>query len=247
LLSALAAPLGAVPVTSAPLDLVNTVFSWGGMGGWRSWIPLGVAGIIVWSLWIYRWLLSRAYRPVVNRYATTTSVVVPSFREDVAILHRCLATWLSQNPAELIIVPDLEDHACLAMLSQIPDPRLRVLPIRHEGKRSALAAGIRAARGEILVLTDSDTSWEPGLLAAVQMPFENPLVGAVATQQKVYRRWSSVWRVVAEVSNSPLETSSRKTSIWPWSLYFSPMTETPVPVKVRVALSPLTVVACRAS
>jgi cellulose synthase/poly-beta-1,6-N-acetylglucosamine synthase-like glycosyltransferase len=161
-------------------------------------MPLGVAGIIVWSLWIYRWLLSRAYRPVVNRYVTSTSVVVPSFREDVAILRRCLGTWLAQNPGELIIVPDIEDHACIAMLSQIPDARLRVLPFRHEGKRSALGVGIRAARGEVLVLTDSDTSWEPGLLAAVQMPFENPQVGAVATQQKVYKRWSSVWRVVAD-------------------------------------------------
>jgi N-acetylglucosaminyltransferase len=198
LLSAPAAPLGVARATSAPLDLVNAVFSWGGMDDWRSWMPLGIAGIIVWSLWIYRWLLSRAYRPVVNRYATTTSVVVPSFREDVAILHRCLGSWLSQNPSELIIVPDVDDHACIAMLSQVADPRLRVLPFRHEGKRSALGVGIRAARGEVLVLTDSDTSWEPGLLAAVQMPFENPQVGAVATQQKVYKRWSSVWRVVAD-------------------------------------------------
>jgi len=198
LLTALAAPFGVARATSDPLDLVNAVFSWGGMDGWRSWMPLGVAGIIVWSLWIYRWVLSRAYRPVVNRYVTTTSVVVPSFREDVAILHRCLGTWLAQNPSELIIVPDVEDVECLRMLNQVTDPRVRVLPFRHEGKRSALGVGIRAARGEVLVLTDSDTAWEPGLLSAVQMPFENPRVGAVATQQKVYKRWSSVWRVIAD-------------------------------------------------
>ena len=198
MLTALAAPFGVARATSDPLDLVNAVFSWGGMDGWRSWMPLGVAGIIVWSLWIYRWVLSRAYRPVVNRYVTTTSVVVPSFREDVAILHRCLGTWLAQNPSELIIVPDVEDVECLRMLNQVTDPRVRVLPFRHEGKRSALGVGIRAARGEVLVLTDSDTAWEPGLLSAVQMPFENPRVGAVATQQKVYKRWSSVWRVIAD-------------------------------------------------
>jgi N-acetylglucosaminyltransferase len=192
-----AAPLGVVHA-AAPLDLVNKVVTWSSLSGWRTWMPLGVAGIIVWSLWIYRWLLSRAYRPVVNRYQTTTSVVVPSFREDVAILRRCLASWLNQGPSELIIVPDVEDVECLAMLGQIQDPRLRVIPFRHEGKRSALGVGIRASRGEVLVLTDSDTAWEPGLLAAVQMPFENPLVGAVATQQKVFKRWSSVWRVIAD-------------------------------------------------
>jgi N-acetylglucosaminyltransferase len=198
LLAVLVASPGVARTTAAPLDLVNRVFSWGGVDNWRSWMPLGVAGIIVWSLWIYRWVLSRGYRPVVNRYATTTSVVVPSFREDVAILRRCLASWLAQNPSELIIVPDLDDVDCVEMLRQIHDPRLRVIPFQHEGKRSALAVGIKAARGEVLVLTDSDTSWEPGLLAAVQMPFEDPRVGAVATRQKVYKRWSSVWRVIAD-------------------------------------------------
>jgi N-acetylglucosaminyltransferase len=197
LLSVFAAPVG-VTRASAPLDLINTVFAWGGVDGWRSYVPLGVAGIIVWSLWVYRWILSRAYRPVVNRYATTTSVVVPSFREDVVILHRCLSTWLAQNPSELIVVPDVEDVDCIAMLERVQDPRLRIIPFRHEGKRSALGVGIRAARGEVLVLTDSDTAWEPGLLSAVQMPFENPRVGAVATQQKVYKRWSSVWRLIAD-------------------------------------------------
>jgi hyaluronan synthase len=185
-------------VTTGPLDVVNEFFSWGGIDGWRSWMPLGVAGIIVWSLWIYRWVLSRAYRPVVNRYATTTSVVVPTFREDVAVLTRCLATWLAQSPSELIVVPDVDDVDCIRMLGEVQDPRLRVIPFTHRGKRSALGVGIRAARGEVLVLTDSDTSWEPGLLAAVQMPFEDPTVGAVATQQKVYKRWSSLWRVLAD-------------------------------------------------
>ncbi len=194
----LAASPGIVRASAAPLDVVNKVFSWGGLDGWRSWMPLGVAGIIVWGLWIYRWVLSRAYRPVVNRFTATTSVVVPSFREDVAILRRCLASWLSQNPSELIIVPDLADVDCIAMLNQVQDPRLRVIPFQHAGKRSALGVGIRAARGEVLVLTDSDTAWEPGLLAAVQMPFEDPQVGAVATQQKVYKRWSSLWRVLAD-------------------------------------------------
>ncbi|WP_352300257.1 glycosyltransferase [Kineosporia sp. NBRC 101731] len=161
-------------------------------------MPLGVAGVIVWSLWIYRWVLSRAYRPVSNTFRTTTSVVVPSFREDVEILRRCLATWLAQGPSELIVVPDIEDIDCIEMLNRVGDPRLRVLPFAHRGKRSALGVGIRAARGEVLVLTDSDTAWEPGLLAAVQMPFQDPRVGAVATQQKVYRRWSSMWRLVAD-------------------------------------------------
>ena len=57
----------------------------------------------------------------------------------------------------------------------------------HAGKRSALGVGIRAAKHEILVLTDSDTRWEPGLLAHVQMPFVDPRVGGVSTRQNVYQ------------------------------------------------------------
>jgi hyaluronan synthase len=40
--------------------------------------------------------------------------------------------------------------------------------------------------------------WTKGLLAAIQMPFADPLVGAVGTQQNVYQRTTSVWRRIAD-------------------------------------------------
>ena len=73
-----------------------------------------------------------------------------------------------------------------------------MLPFVHTGKRSALGAGIRQARGEILVLADSDTSWEPGLLRAVQAPFADRKVGGVGTRQNAYLANTSVWRRVAD-------------------------------------------------
>ena len=48
------------------------------------------------------------------------------------------------------------------------------------------------------MLVDSDTRWETGLLAAVQMPFVDPRVGGVGTQQNVYQRRTSTWRRVAD-------------------------------------------------
>jgi N-acetylglucosaminyltransferase len=97
-------------------------------------------------------------------------------------------------------VPDLADTEVIARLQEAAthDPRIRVIPFRHSGKRSALGVGIKAARYEILVLVDSDTRWEPDLLANVQMPFFDPTVGAVSTRQNVYKRWSSIWRVIAD-------------------------------------------------
>jgi cellulose synthase/poly-beta-1,6-N-acetylglucosamine synthase-like glycosyltransferase len=167
-------------------------------GDWRKFVPLGIAGLLVWSLWLYRVIMSRLYKPVVNGFRTTVSVVVPSYREDPDILLRCLDSWLAQNPNEVIIVIDVGDHEGQQRLAQVTDPRLNVLVYEHSGKRSALGVGIRVARGEILVFADSDTWWQPGLLEAVQMPFEDPDVGGVGTQQNVYQRTSSVWRRIAD-------------------------------------------------
>jgi N-acetylglucosaminyltransferase len=171
-----------------------------GVANWHSWLPLGVAGVVVWVIWLYRWVLSRSYRPVSNTFRTTTSVIVPAFREDPDLLMDALATWLGQDPTEVIVVPDLDDTEVISRLHEVAgkDSRLRVAPFRHSGKRSALGVGIRLAVGELLVLTDSDTWWEPGLLEHVQMPFFDPKVGAVSTRQSVQQRWSSVWRMIAD-------------------------------------------------
>ncbi|GLX97990.1 glycosyltransferase [Herbidospora sp. NEAU-GS84] len=181
---------------------LDTAYEWlvrsSANGSWRDIVPLGLAGLLVWGLWIYRVVLSRLAKPVVNGYRASVSVVVPSFREDAEILVRCLGSWLAQNPGEVIIVVDVADTECHAKLREVNDPRLRVLVYEHSGKRSALGVGIRAARGDIVVFADSDTWWEPGLLDAVQMPFEDPQVGGVGTQQNVFQRTTSVWRRIAD-------------------------------------------------
>jgi N-acetylglucosaminyltransferase len=164
----------------------------------RPYFPLAVAGIIVWSLWLYRVVLSRRARPIESDFRTTTSVVVPSFHEDPQILLRCLDSWRAQNPNEIIVVLDVADIEAYDRIVALGDERVRPMLFHHVGKRSALGVGIREAKSEILVLTDSDTSWRPGLLENVQKPFIDPLVGAVSTQQNVYQRSSSVWRRIAD-------------------------------------------------
>ncbi len=170
---------------------------------WRQlhhWVPIGFVGAISWSVWLVRFTLSRLYRPVANGYTATTSVVIPSFREDPDILSECLETWLTEHPTEVIVVPDLEDTEVIRRLNAraATDPRLKVVPFAHRGKRSALGVGIRQARHEILVLADSDTRWQPGLLAAVQAPFADPKVGGVGTRQNAYLPRTSAWRRVAD-------------------------------------------------
>lgn len=161
------------------------------------WLPLGLVGIVSWSVWLVRRTLSHQYRPVLNSHRETTSVVVPVYREDPLVLERCLRSWIAQGPDEVILVVDDTDSLILDRLRELDLPTVVILPWRHQGKRGALGAGIRAAKGSLVVLTDSDTAWRPGLLDAVQMPFEDPRVGGVGTRQYVYARESNLWRRVA--------------------------------------------------
>ncbi|MGY1594792.1 glycosyltransferase [Geodermatophilus sp. SYSU D00708] len=165
---------------------------------WHLFLPIGVVGALSWSIWLIRKVLSARYRPTINDFRTTTSVIVPSFREDPDVLERCLDTWLAQDPTEVIVVLDVEDTEAFRRLTARDDTRLTVISFAHQGKRSALGVGIRAATGEVLVLCDSDTQWRPGLLSFVQMPFADPGVGAVSTRQNVYLPTSSIWRRVAD-------------------------------------------------
>ncbi|MDO8107204.1 glycosyltransferase [Isoptericola sp. b441] len=162
------------------------------------WLPIGVIGLLSWSLWFVRRFLSRhRYRPIVNDYRTTTTLVVPVYREDPDVLERCLWTWVREGPDEIILVVDDEDELMLHRLARLDVPQVRVLEWHHTGKRGALAAGIRAARNDVVVLSDSDTEWRDGLLAHLQMPFADPQVGGVGSRQHVYRPESSVLRRVA--------------------------------------------------
>ena len=163
-------------------------------------VPFGVVGVISWGVWVSRWLSSRRYSPMSPGFRSTTSVLVPVFREDPLVLKRCLESWLACDPDEIVLVVDLGDLDVLDLLSDDygESPKVRVIPFRHRGKRSAMGVAVRESRCEILVFSDSDTEWEPGLLAAVQAPFADETVGGVSTRQNVYGRATSMWRVLAD-------------------------------------------------
>ena len=184
------------------VDLSSIQFSWAVIGDfWATiapYFPIAIAGAIVWALWLYRVILSSRAGPIESDFRSTTSVVVPSFHEDPDILLRCLRTWLSQNPTEIIIVLDVADIEAYSRIIELGDDRVQAVLFHHAGKRSALGVGIRMATSEIVLLVDSDTSWTPGLLENAQKPFADPLVGGVSTQQNVYQRETSVWRRIAD-------------------------------------------------
>jgi hyaluronan synthase len=159
---------------------------------------LGLIGLLSWSVWfVRRYLSHHRYREVVNDFSCTTSVVVPVYREDGEVLERCLRTWMGEEPDEIILVVDDHDTFLLNRLQDLDLPTVRIIPWRHTGKRGALAAGVRAATGDVIVFSDSDTSWRPGLLATVLMPFADARVGGVGSRQHVYLPDTHLCRRVA--------------------------------------------------
>jgi cellulose synthase/poly-beta-1,6-N-acetylglucosamine synthase-like glycosyltransferase len=185
---------------NAVVEALGSVFAQ--LGEWLAvvepFMPVAVAGVIVWGLWFIRFVMSRGARPIVTDFRTSVSIVVPSFHEDPGILLDCLDTWRAERPDEIIIVLDVADLEAHDRIVALGDPIVRPVLYEHVGKRSALGVGLRLASSELVALVDSDTRWTPGMLEAVQMPFADARVGGVSTQQNVYERETSVWRRIAD-------------------------------------------------
>lgn len=91
------------------------------------------------------------------------SVVIPSHKRG-ALVQRAVASVLAQTftDLEVIVVLDGADPASQAVLAQISDARLRVIPVAEAvGGSEARNIGIRAARAKWLALLDDDDEWMP--------------------------------------------------------------------------------------
>ncbi len=154
----------------------------------------------MWVAWILRQVLGSRYRPAPTGHVESTSLVVPVYREDPDILFRCLSSWQANHPGEILLVVDHTERDLLPRAEEWArrDPRIQVLVVVPPGKRHALCVGVREARFDIVVLTDSDTMWEEGFLARVVAGFGDPAVGGVGCRQNVYQAGTSLWRRLAD-------------------------------------------------
>ncbi|TMI51477.1 glycosyltransferase, partial [Candidatus Bathyarchaeota archaeon] len=163
-------------------------------------IPLGIIGIITWSLWGIRRLYGANYRPFQGSYTATTSVVVPVYMEEPPVLVRAIKSYLANKVGEIILVVDSQDTVNIESIQQnfpfTNYPNIKMIITDEPGKRPALAWGIREATGEIVVLSDSDTAWAENLLEEILKPFNDADVGGVGAKQNVedFQR-SIVWRI----------------------------------------------------
>ena len=163
-------------------------------------IPLGVVGTITWSLWAIRRLYGTTYKPFRGIFTSTTSVVVPVYMEDPDVLLQAIKSYLANNIGEVILVVDHKDSLNIENIQKnFPHesfPNLKLIVTEEPGKRPALVRGIMEATGEIVVLSDSDTSWAGNLLEEILKPFIDPQVAGVSARQNVKGAEKTViWRI----------------------------------------------------
>jgi cellulose synthase/poly-beta-1,6-N-acetylglucosamine synthase-like glycosyltransferase len=109
------------------------------------------------------------------------SILITAFRE-TATIGQAIEVFLSQLPQDaeiLVICPDPETIAI------VDDYAARYPAVRHvadpqRGKPVALNVGLKAARGDIVVLSDGDVVVAEDALAPLLASFEDPQVGAVS-------------------------------------------------------------------
>jgi len=164
------------------------------------WLPFGFLGLIAWTVWLGRRVLTSFYRATVNDHWEQASVVAPCFREEPEILEAAVSTWLLAGAYEVVLVFPEDDNYALARAKNafFLEPRVRHVTADTTDKRLLLEVGIRAASRPIVVLSDSDTIWEEDLLRTVLMPFADPAVGGVGTRQRVLEAHASLWRRAAD-------------------------------------------------
>ncbi|MEN3359166.1 MAG: hyaluronan synthase, partial [Mycobacteriales bacterium] len=153
-----------------------------------------VFSAIVWLLWLVKVALSRRYRPWTAPFTASTSVVIPVVDEPVELFRNVLGRVVAQQPGEIIVVVNGPRSPALDAACDEFAVRRLWTPVR--GKRNAVRLGVEAARGEIVVLVDSDTVWTDRTLSELVKPFADPTVGGVTTRQRILdydRCWLTRW------------------------------------------------------
>lgn len=114
---------------------------------------------------------------------TKVSVVIPAYNS-MAYLPQTITNLLQQSYAdfEVVVVNDGSTDNTSEWVSQIDDPRIRLIDQTNLGLAGARNTGIREATGEYLAFLDADDLWESSkLLEQVKVLDSHPEVGVVYT------------------------------------------------------------------
>jgi cellulose synthase/poly-beta-1,6-N-acetylglucosamine synthase-like glycosyltransferase/peptidoglycan/xylan/chitin deacetylase (PgdA/CDA1 family) len=188
------------PAASAGQRLRGHALRWAQLAaGWlnRAMTVLMVAAVIlaglrmVVQLWCaqlhLRGLRRQDRQPL--RYAGHVSVIVPAYNESANIAAAVRSLVGGDYPwIEVIVVDDGSTDGTADIVRRLRLPGVHVIRQTNAGKPAALNNGIAHAQGDVLVLVDGDTVFEPDAVGRLVQPLLDPWVGAVSGNTKVANR-----------------------------------------------------------
>ncbi len=166
--------------------------------------------IVTAAFLLSRYLFGALYRsvPVDPNYTPSITIVIPCFNEETWISRTILSCIDQDYPVdklEIIIVDDgSSDRSVDAIKSTVQKlwqessrfkthERIRVFFQKHnQGKREAMALGIRNTHTELVAFVDSDSFLEPDAIRNLVQPMVDPKMAGVAGRTDVantYTNW----------------------------------------------------------
>ena len=154
----------------------------------------GVYSVIVCVFILSRFAFSLFYHPAPDpsfHLEPTIAVVMPAFNEEDAVAASIRSLLAVDYPAaklEIVVVNDGSTDNTLQEIRSVAAGSSIVHVIdfpENQGKRAAMAAGIRATRAAVITFVDSDSSLERNALRRIVRGFADPRVGAIAGHAEV--------------------------------------------------------------
>lgn len=160
------------------------------------YIPISFIGLWRWSYWIARRTAARMYKPEFtewpkDRPEPTVSLVTPVYNEDPEVFEQAMQSWIRNGVSEIIAVIDKTNIRHIVefdrryVSNKNIKTKCRLIVTPKPGKRAALCDGIEQARGDLIVLADSDTIWDDYVLEKTLPHFLNDQVGGTTVTQRI--------------------------------------------------------------
>ncbi|MGL5892034.1 MAG: glycosyltransferase, partial [Bacteroidia bacterium] len=84
------------------------------------------------------------------------TILIPARNEAHTVLHCLQALRMQEVAAEIIVVNDHSNDNTAQLAASVPGVRVVHLGAKQQGKKAAIMAGIEAASGEVILVTDAD-------------------------------------------------------------------------------------------
>ena len=155
-----------------------------------------IYGIAVTAYILSRFVLAESYKyhGPMNEILPSVSVVIPAYNEEKhiekTILHHVNSDY-PKDRLEVIVVNDGSKDKTSQAVGEVAreNPGTSIKLIDHSenlGKRKALATGIRAATGDVIVTNDSDSFVDSDAVRRIVQPLQDATVGGVTGHADVF-------------------------------------------------------------